>query len=107
MNASIVRREKTKPSIPKRVLSGKVLPSHLAQLLATMVAQNVAAYEPPKQTRAVLLFWRQPEEWAEVLYNWVTCPHTVQALFLMPSLGDGNRATQHHIDFLRYYGSPN
>lgn len=37
-----------------------------------MVAKNQAVYEPPKQTRSVLLYWRLPEEWAEVLHQWVT-----------------------------------
>lgn len=32
----------------------------------------MAVYEPTKQTRSVLLFWRQPEEWAEALHAWVT-----------------------------------
>ncbi len=36
-----------------------------------MVTKNLAAYEPPKQTRSVFLHWRQPEEWAEVLHKWV------------------------------------
>jgi hypothetical protein len=36
-----------------------------------MVSKNVAAYETPKQTRSVLLYWRLPEEWAEVLHGWV------------------------------------
>ncbi|KAI0940741.1 hypothetical protein AcW1_006539 [Taiwanofungus camphoratus] len=50
--------------------SGRLLPSHLSFLLAEMVSKNVAVYEPPKQTRAVLLYWRLPEEWAEALHEW-------------------------------------
>ena len=50
---------------------GKVQPNHLSNLLETMVAKNLAGYEPPKQTRSVLIYWRLPEEWAEVLYDWV------------------------------------
>lgn len=53
------------------VVTGKVLPQHLTALMTSMVAQNVAAYEPPKQMRSVLLYWRLPEEWAEVLHDWV------------------------------------
>lgn len=37
-----------------------------------MVAKGIAVYEPAKQTRAVLLYWRLPEEWAEVLHQWAT-----------------------------------
>jgi ESCRT-II complex subunit VPS25 len=36
-----------------------------------MADQNLAIYEPPKQTRSILIYWRLPEEWAEVLYEWV------------------------------------
>jgi len=44
-----------------------------------MAAKDLAVYEPAKQTRSVLLYWRLPEEWAEVLHEWVgprrsTCP---------------------------------
>ncbi len=28
-------------------------------------------YDPPNQTSSALLFWRSPEEWAQVLYDWV------------------------------------
>ena len=40
-----------------------------------MVSKEVAVYEPPKQTRSVLLYWRLPEEWAEVLHGWVRIRH--------------------------------
>jgi ESCRT-II complex subunit VPS25 len=37
-----------------------------------MINKDLAVYEPAKQTRAALLYWRLPEEWADVLYEWVT-----------------------------------
>ncbi|KAK7048173.1 ESCRT-II complex subunit-domain-containing protein [Favolaschia claudopus] len=51
-------------------INRKLLPSYLFSILATMVSKNVAIYEPPGQTRSVLLYWRLPEEWAEVLHQW-------------------------------------
>jgi len=50
---------------------GKLPPSHLQYIISQMVAKNLAVYEPAKQTRSVLLYWRLPEEWAEVLHEWV------------------------------------
>ena len=47
------------------------MPNHLAQLLGVMVSKDLAVYEPAKQPRAALLYWRSPEEWADVLYEWV------------------------------------
>jgi len=51
---------------------GRLMPNHLSNIISTMVSKNLAAYEPPKQTRSALIFWRLPEEWAEVLYDWVS-----------------------------------
>jgi ESCRT-II complex subunit VPS25 len=48
------------------------MPNHLAHLLGVMISKDLAVYEPAKQSRATLLYWRLPEEWAEVLYEWVT-----------------------------------
>lgn len=48
----------------------RLLPSHLAHIMEDMVTKNKAVYEPARQTRSVLLYWRTPEEWAEVLHNW-------------------------------------
>ncbi|TFK36335.1 ESCRT-II complex subunit-domain-containing protein [Crucibulum laeve] len=51
-------------------INRRVLPSYLSAIIASMAAKNVAAYEPPKQNRSALLYWRLPEEWAEVLHEW-------------------------------------
>jgi ESCRT-II complex subunit VPS25 len=40
--------------------------------MTAMVAKIVAVYEPAKQTRAALLYWRLPKEWADVLHPWVS-----------------------------------
>ncbi|KAF8634193.1 hypothetical protein AX15_001008 [Amanita polypyramis BW_CC] len=53
-------------------INRKMLPSHLSHIIEAMVKRNVATYEPPKQTRSVMLYWRSPEEWAEVLHSWAT-----------------------------------
>lgn len=50
----------------------RMLGAHLSDQLATMVEKGLAVYEPAKQTRAVLLYWRKPEEWAETLHAWAT-----------------------------------
>lgn len=36
-----------------------------------MVSKNLAVYDPVRQTRSVILYWRTPEEWAEVVHSWV------------------------------------
>ncbi|EJD07514.1 ESCRT-II complex, vps25 subunit [Fomitiporia mediterranea MF3/22] len=53
-------------------INRRVLPDFLAFLLETLVVKNMASYEPPKQNRSVILYWRTPEEWGEVLHEWAT-----------------------------------
>ena len=50
------------------------MPDQLTRILGVMASKNLAVYEPANQTRAALLYWRLPEEWAEVLYEWVRKP---------------------------------
>lgn len=51
--------------------AGRLHPPHLSAIMTAMVSKDLAVYEPPKQNRSILLYWRLPEEWAEVLYDWV------------------------------------
>lgn len=30
-----------------------------------------AAPEPPRQLATYLIFWRKPEEWGQIIYDWV------------------------------------
>ncbi|KAF8517964.1 ESCRT-II complex vps25 subunit [Hysterangium stoloniferum] len=53
-------------------INRKVPPPLLISIMTSMAAQNLAVYDPPKQARSVLLYWRLPEEWAEVLHEWAS-----------------------------------
>jgi hypothetical protein len=52
---SAITEKKTLFYIDKEII-GKMLPPYLSNILVTMVEKNVAAYEPAKQTRAVLVY---------------------------------------------------
>ncbi|KIM47132.1 hypothetical protein M413DRAFT_440655 [Hebeloma cylindrosporum] len=52
-------------------INRKMTPGHLCNIMVAMADKNLAIYEPPKQKRSILVYWRLPEEWAEVLYEWV------------------------------------
>ncbi|KAG6846866.1 hypothetical protein H0H93_011367, partial [Arthromyces matolae] len=53
-------------------INRKVLPPYLSHIISSMVAKDLATYEPQKQTRSVLLYWRSPDDWAEALHSWAT-----------------------------------
>jgi len=48
----------------------RMQPEHLSIILSTLVAQGSAFWEPPGQSRSVILYWRSPEDWAELLHSW-------------------------------------
>ncbi|KAF8317136.1 winged helix DNA-binding domain-containing protein, partial [Clavulina sp. PMI_390] len=52
----------------KRILKRK----HLEDIMRSMVALGDAAYEPERQTSAILVYWRRPEQWAETIHEWVS-----------------------------------
>jgi hypothetical protein len=70
--------------------------------MAAMVAKNVAVYEPPKQAHAVMLFWRLPEEWADVLHSWVRSQVPLMAVrfSVLSYTGNSDWSTQYHPHFL-------
>lgn len=51
--------------------TGKLQSPALKQLLAHMATEGSAAADPPKQTTTYLLYWRKPEEWGQLIYDWV------------------------------------
>ncbi|EIN03837.1 winged helix DNA-binding domain-containing protein [Punctularia strigosozonata HHB-11173 SS5] len=53
-------------------INRRVQPQYLAYILSELVKRKQAVYDPPRQTRSVILYWRLPEEWAEVLHEWAT-----------------------------------
>jgi len=83
-------------------LSGRILPEHLSNIIAAMVSKNIATYEPPRQTRSVLVYWRLPEEWAEALYDWVRCSFR-QLGYADVIQGGLNGPIEFYLDLLRNY----
>jgi len=45
---------------------------HLEYVIQTLVADGWAFYDPPRQTRSVIICWMKVEQWAETLYDWVS-----------------------------------
>ena len=71
--------------------------------MAAMVAENAAAYEPIKQTRSVVLFWQSPEEWGEIMHEWVSFFHLLNTRHMFSSYsytGTINGTTWHDPDLL-------
>ncbi|KAF9073167.1 ESCRT-II complex subunit-domain-containing protein [Rhodocollybia butyracea] len=69
-------------------INRRLLPSYLSYILAQMVSQKLAAYEPPQQDRSVLIYWRLPEEWAETLHEWVTSTGNLNTIMTFYEITD-------------------
>ncbi|KIO27316.1 hypothetical protein M407DRAFT_243412 [Tulasnella calospora MUT 4182] len=44
---------------------------YLEYITKTMVSEGSAFWEPPRQTRSVIVCWSKVDAWAETLYDWV------------------------------------
>ncbi|KAI6149570.1 ESCRT-II complex vps25 subunit [Pisolithus tinctorius] len=69
-------------------INRRVIPSYLTSLISAMVSRDLAYYEPPKQTRSVVLLWRLPEEWADVLHSWGTATGQINTILTMYEITD-------------------
>ncbi|GLB41895.1 putative ESCRT-II complex vps25 subunit [Lyophyllum shimeji] len=69
-------------------INRKLLPPYLSHILSAMVAKDLAVYEPPRQTRSVLLYWRSPDEWAETLHSWATATGQLNTILTFYDITD-------------------
>jgi len=46
--------------------------AYLDYIIRTMINDQRAYYEPTRQTNSVIVCWNTTEEWAEILFDWVT-----------------------------------
>ncbi|ELU43651.1 ESCRT-II domain-containing protein [Rhizoctonia solani AG-1 IA] len=74
---------------------------HLELILSRLVSNKLAEFEPPNQTRSVIVYWRKPEEWAEALHDWVSMNLMSILTRHRPSAGESNRPVQHNFDTVR------
>ncbi|KAG6330790.1 hypothetical protein ID866_8301 [Astraeus odoratus] len=69
-------------------INRRILPNYLASLISKLVSRNLAFYEPPKQTRSVVVLWRLPEEWADVLHSWATATGQLNSILTFYEITD-------------------
>nr|XP_019008303.1 uncharacterized protein I206_06859 [Kwoniella pini CBS 10737]OCF47084.1 hypothetical protein I206_06859 [Kwoniella pini CBS 10737] len=49
----------------------KLLNPSLKRILQEMSKNGEAAPDPPKQDNRYLIYWKKPDEWADLIYNWI------------------------------------
>ncbi|EKD02948.1 hypothetical protein A1Q2_02779 [Trichosporon asahii var. asahii CBS 8904] len=75
-----------------KTIGRKLQPPALKQLLAHMAAEGNAAADPPKQTTTYLLYWRKPEEWGQLIYDWVSDNGFLNTIMTFYEIVDGDLA---------------
>jgi hypothetical protein len=80
---------------------GGLTERHLESILSRLVSNKLAEFEPPNQTRSVIVYWRKPEEWAEALHDWVSINLMSILTRHRSSAGESNRAVQYYFDSVR------
>ncbi|RXK39211.1 hypothetical protein M231_03568 [Tremella mesenterica] len=64
----------------------------LKTLMLHMTERNQAAPDPPKQTSVYLLYWRKPDEWGGIIYDWITENGMNNTILTWYELTDGDLA---------------
>ncbi|RSH82569.1 uncharacterized protein EHS24_007551 [Apiotrichum porosum] len=76
--------------VPALTLAGKLLAPALKEVLAHMVQEGTASPEPPKQASSYLIFWRKPEEWGQIIYDWVSDNGFAGSIMTLYEITDGD-----------------
>ncbi|KAH7105760.1 ESCRT-II complex, vps25 subunit [Auriculariales sp. MPI-PUGE-AT-0066] len=67
-----LRSDEWAPVLTNSDISRSLKASHLEAILTALVAQGKATWDPPRQTRSVMLLWRSVDEWADALFEWAS-----------------------------------
>lgn len=55
-----------------------------------MAEAGDAAVDPPKQSANYLIYWRKPEEWATIIYDWVSDNGFLNTIMTFYEIVDGD-----------------
>jgi ESCRT-II complex subunit len=58
-------------SLSLLLATGRLSPDEVRELFDVLVEREVAEWVDTKSKTRLLIYWRQPSEWASLLYQWV------------------------------------
>ncbi|KAL7419202.1 hypothetical protein Q5752_006039 [Cryptotrichosporon argae] len=70
-------------------ISRELQPAAIRDLLAEMTKSSQASPEPAKQTATYLLYWRKPDEWGQLIYDWVDQNGLTGTIMTFYEIADG------------------
>ncbi|ORY20836.1 ESCRT-II complex subunit-domain-containing protein [Naematelia encephala] len=73
-----------------RTISRRLLPASIRAVLGQMVKDGQAVPEPAKQTSTYLLYWRRPEEWGNLIYDWISDNGMTNTILTFYEITDGD-----------------
>ncbi|ORX34044.1 ESCRT-II complex subunit-domain-containing protein [Kockovaella imperatae] len=70
----------------------KLLPGSMRTLLSHMAQEGHAALDPPKQSppTTYLIYWRKPDEWGQMIYDWVMDHGLATSIMTFYEITDGD-----------------
>lgn len=72
------------------VLLGKMDREFLQELITEMVKSEKAAWLNPLKKSSVLIFWRRPVEWAQIIYKFIERIGGIGSIFTVYDLIEGD-----------------
>ncbi|KAG7527693.1 hypothetical protein FFLO_06680 [Filobasidium floriforme] len=57
--------------LENKSIGRRLLPTSIRQLVSSMEKEGLLSPDPPRQPNTFLIYWRKPEEWGSMIYDWV------------------------------------
>ncbi|KAK1921761.1 ESCRT-II complex subunit-domain-containing protein [Papiliotrema laurentii] len=54
-----------------KAIRRRLMPNGVRSVIGSLVKDGRAAPDPPKQADTYLIYWKKPDEWGNVIYDWV------------------------------------
>lgn len=78
-----------------KLINRRLLLPALRLVIEQMVQAGTAEYDPPKTSKALptgaLIYWKRPEEWAAIIYDWISesgLSNSIMTLYELVEGGD-------------------
>ncbi|KAI5451166.1 hypothetical protein NCC49_002042 [Naganishia albida] len=73
-------------------INRRLQPPAIKQFVSHLLKEGLISPDPPGQSSTYLIYWKKPEEWASVIYAWVSDNGLTGSIMTFYELTDGDMA---------------
>ncbi|KAJ9108064.1 hypothetical protein QFC20_003633 [Naganishia adeliensis] len=73
-------------------INRRLQPPAIKQFVSHLLKEGLISPDPPQQSSTYLIYWKKPEEWASIIYTWVSDHGLTGSIMTFYELTEGDMA---------------